>query len=77
MENLSSDARRTLPEFQNFLMKKNLAPKKNVPFLAYWVSWFIEYARKRDIVTTEYQETACLGIPLLLFWGHHIYLFSF
>ncbi len=58
MGNLSSDARKTLPEFQEFLVKKSLAPEKNVPFLAYWVSRFLEYARKHDIAATEYQETA-------------------
>lgn len=35
MGNLSSNARKTLPEFQKFLVKKSLAPEKNVPFLAY------------------------------------------
>jgi hypothetical protein len=58
MGNLSSDARKTLPEFQEFLVKKSLAPEKNVPFLAYWASRFLEYARKHDIAATEYQETA-------------------
>jgi hypothetical protein len=36
MGNLSSDARRTLPEFQDFLMKKSLAAEKmdcNLPKL--------------------------------------------
>jgi hypothetical protein len=29
MGNLSNDARKTLPEFQEFLVKKSLAPEKN------------------------------------------------
>jgi hypothetical protein len=58
MGNLSNDARKTLPEFQEFLVKKSLAPEKNVPFLAYWVSRFLEYSRRHDIAATEYQETA-------------------
>jgi hypothetical protein len=30
MGNLPNDARKTLPEFQEFLVKKSLAPEKNV-----------------------------------------------
>ena len=29
-----------LPEFQAFLRDRHLAPEKNIPFLAYWVSRF-------------------------------------
>jgi hypothetical protein len=37
----SSDANREiLPEFQKFLLERKLAPEKNIPFLAYWVSRF-------------------------------------
>ncbi len=33
-----------LPEFQKYLLEKNLAPAKNVPFYAHWVSRFLDYA---------------------------------
>jgi len=34
-----------LPAFQKYLLEKNLAPAKNVPFYAHWVSRFLDYAR--------------------------------
>jgi len=54
----SSDANKeTLPEFQKFLMGRKLAPEKNIPFLAYWVSRFLGFARKSERTVTEYNET--------------------
>jgi hypothetical protein len=35
---LSDVNKNILPEFQKFLIERKLAPEKNVPFLAYWVS---------------------------------------
>lgn len=53
-----SDANKNiLPEFQKFLLERKLAPEKNVPFLAYWVSRFLGFARKRERTVTEYNET--------------------
>jgi len=49
-----------LPEFQKYLLEKNLVPAKNAPFFAYWVSRFLDYVRKNDLSTLEYQETAVL-----------------
>ena len=51
----------TLPEFQKDLLEKNLAPAKNVPFYAYWVSRFLIYARRNGLSTLEYEEAAVLG----------------
>ena len=31
----------TLPEFQKYLLEKNLVPAKNTPFFAHWVSRFL------------------------------------
>ena len=54
----SSDANKeTLPEFQRFLLERKLAPEKNIPFLAYWVSRFLGFVRKRERTATEYNET--------------------
>jgi hypothetical protein len=30
-----------LPEFQKYLLEKNLTPAKNLPFYAHWVSRFL------------------------------------
>ncbi|MBI3592856.1 MAG: hypothetical protein HY099_05195 [Nitrospirae bacterium] len=35
-------------------------PEKNAPFFAYWVSRFFDFARNRDIPSTEYHEAAVL-----------------
>jgi len=54
----SPDANKeTLPEFQKFLLERKLAPEKNIPFLAYWVSRFLGFARKSERTVTEYNET--------------------
>jgi len=50
-----------LPEFQKYLLEKNLAPAKNVPFYAHWVSRFLDYARRNEFSALEYQEAAVLG----------------
>lgn len=50
----------TLPDFQKFLLERSLAPEKNVPFLAYWVSRFLSFCRRRDISTDDYDETAVI-----------------
>jgi hypothetical protein len=49
-----------LPEFQSYLRERHLAPEKNIPFLAYWVSRFLTFGRKRDISTDEYSEAAVI-----------------
>lgn len=50
-----------LPAFQRYLLEKNLAPAKNVPFYAHWVSRFLDYARRNEFSALEYQEAAVLG----------------
>jgi len=50
-----------LPAFQKYLLEKNLAPAKNVPFYAHWVSRFLDYARRNEFSALEYQEAAVLG----------------
>ncbi len=50
-----------LPAFQKHLLEKNLAPAKNVPFYAHWVSRFLDYARRNEFSALEYQEAAVLG----------------
>jgi len=54
MENPSNKAKVTLPEFQKFLLEHKLVPAKNVTFFAYWVSRFLDYAKKHGISATEY-----------------------
>jgi len=36
-----------LPVFQKYLLEKNLAPAKNVPFYTYWVSRFLGLCKKK------------------------------
>jgi integron integrase len=60
MVKLSNSVKETLPEFQKFLLNRKLVPERNAPFYAYWVSRFLEYARKRDLSTMEYQEPAVM-----------------
>lgn len=38
----------TLPDFQEFLKKGKLAPERNIPFLAHWVSRFLFFIAKKD-----------------------------
>lgn len=54
---LSDANKNILPEFQKFLIERKLAPEKNVPFLAYWVSRFLGFARRHEYPATEYNET--------------------
>ncbi len=62
----------TLPEFQKYLLEKNLVPAKNTPFFAHWVSRFLNYARRNDLSTVEYQETAVLEFLEFLKADKHI-----
>jgi len=57
---MTNDMKKILPEFQAFLLERNLAPEKNIPFLAYWVGRFISFGRKHDIPTEAYKETAVM-----------------
>jgi hypothetical protein len=58
MVNLAKGIKETLPDFQKFLLEHSLAAEKNVPFLAYWVSRFLTFGRKKDISTDDYNEAA-------------------
>lgn len=49
-----------LPEFQKFLLDKKMAPEKNVPFYAIWASKYFNFARKKQIPSEEYQESAVI-----------------
>jgi integron integrase len=60
MGNLAKGLKETLPDFQKYLLERSLAPEKNVPFLAYWVSRFLTFCRKRDIATDDYNEAAVI-----------------
>jgi len=60
MGKLSDSAKKVLPEFQKFLLERKLVPVKNAPFFAYWVSRFLNFAKKRDISAMEYQESAVM-----------------
>ncbi len=60
MEKTSNRDQSILPEFQKFLLEKKLAPEKNISFLAYWVSRFLTFGRKRDVATDAYNESAVL-----------------
>ena len=60
MGKLSNSTKEVLPEFQKFLLERKLVPEKNAPFYAYWVSRFLDYARKHELSATEYQESAVI-----------------
>jgi len=60
MGKASNSAPEVLPEFQKYLLEKQLAPEKNIPFLAYWASRFLTFGRKRDMATGEYNESAII-----------------
>jgi len=64
MEKMAKTIDEKLSKFQKYLREKSLAPAKNVPFHAYWVSRFLDYARRNDLSTIEYQETTVLKSPL-------------
>jgi hypothetical protein len=55
-----------LPAFQKDLLEKNLAPAKNVPFYAHWVSRFLDYARRNEFSALEYQYRFLLFQSVLL-----------
>ncbi len=57
MAKLSGSNKETLPEFQKFLLGRKLAPVKNIPFFAYWVSRLLSFARNHELTATEYNET--------------------
>jgi hypothetical protein len=56
MKNLANSHNETLAELQKFLLEEKPAPGKNIPFHAYWVSHFFNYARKHELSTLEYQK---------------------
>ena len=58
MVNLSNAHNDVLPGFQAYLLDKKLAPEKNVPFYALWVSRFLNYSRKNNLSALEYEEAA-------------------
>lgn len=60
MGKLPDSTKEILPEFQRFLLNKKLVPDKNAPFYAYWVSRFLDHARKHEMIATEYQESAVM-----------------
>ncbi|MFH1777489.1 MAG: integron integrase [Candidatus Omnitrophota bacterium] len=37
-----------LPEFQDFLLSRKLAPEKNVPYYAFWVSKFLSFSNNNE-----------------------------
>lgn len=41
-----------LPDFQDFLLSQKLAPEKNVPYLANWVSKFLAFTNRRGQADT-------------------------
>jgi len=41
-------ANRILPEFQDFLISRSLAPARNAPFYAHWVSNFLAFSNRNQ-----------------------------
>ncbi len=42
-----------LPEFQKFMTERNLAPKNQIPFYAYWAGKFIRFCNEQDATPSE------------------------
>jgi hypothetical protein len=49
-----------LPEFQKYLLKHKLVPEKNVPYLDYWVSRYLSFAKRGNMDATSYLEASAL-----------------
>ncbi len=60
MGNMALEQSDAPPEFQKYLWEKKRVPAKNEPFFAYWVSRFLEYARRHERPVLEYQESTIL-----------------
>jgi integron integrase len=69
---LFTTTKEILPEFQKFLLERKLSPEKNTPFYAYWVSRFLDFARKHDLSVTGYQESLVLKFLDMLRSDKHI-----
>jgi integron integrase len=75
MDRTFDSEQEVLPEFQQYLLDHKLAPEKNAPYLAYWVSRYLSFARRKNIDATSYLEIAVLEFieglrsnPRLLEW---------
>ena len=44
---------RILPEFQDFLVSRSLAPAKNAPFYAHWVSKFFAFSNRNQDLSSN------------------------
>lgn len=51
------DFENILPEFQRFLLDKNIAPQKNAGFYAYWASKFIEFSNDHQELPVVLRKT--------------------
>ncbi|MDI6801426.1 MAG: integron integrase [Thermodesulfovibrionales bacterium] len=60
MENLAKKPQDILPEFQKFLIQKDLVPQKNTQFFAYWVNRYIAFAHDKKIDPSSYQKSAII-----------------
>ncbi|MDP2156368.1 MAG: hypothetical protein Q8K68_01495 [Nitrospirota bacterium] len=60
MAKSANDKNVILPEFQTYLRDRHLAPEKNIPFLAYWVSRYLTFGREKDTSTDDYIESAVI-----------------
>jgi len=45
-----------LPEFQQYLIKHNLAQKKHIPYMAFWVHQFLAFNKNNPDMTTKIPE---------------------
>jgi len=50
-------ADKLLPEFQNFLISRSLAPEKNTPFYAHWVSKFLAFSKGLSELPGAYKKS--------------------
>jgi len=49
-------ANRILTEFQDFLLSRSLAPARNAPFYAHWVSKFLAFSKINEDLGTDLKE---------------------
>lgn len=60
MDKVTNKYQNILPEFQKFLVEKELVPQKNVQFFAYWVSRFLGFAGDKNIDSSTYQKAVII-----------------
>ncbi len=65
-------SQKMLPEFQIFLLERKLAPEKQAPFLAYWVSRFLNFACNKKMIKADLHNETAIAEFLELLRADHL-----